>query len=317
MQTGRPPGRLVDIGSHQLHLHCAGEGSPAVVFDAALGASSLSWSLVHPSIARVTRACAYDRAGFGWSDAGPLPRTVARIVEELQHLLAAAAVPRPYVLVGHSFGGLVARAYVHRHPGEIGGLVLLDPAYPEDWLDPCHAHAQLISRGVRLCRYGRQAARIGITDAVAALARRGALGSARTTALIAGRGLLKRVDEEVLAPAARLPREARAVAQRFWTRPQFFEALGSQIESISASAASVPVDQSFGDLPVVVVSGDFNSDAGQLARQQRLAARSTRGRHVVAERSGHWIPLDRPDVVVDAIRDVVAEIHKGTGTRGT
>jgi pimeloyl-ACP methyl ester carboxylesterase len=316
MRLPPPPGRLIDVGGHRLHLHCEGTGA-AVVMDAALGASSLSWTYVRPEVAAFARACAYDRAGFGWSDAGPLPRTVARIVEELQHLLAAAAVPRPYVLVGHSFGGLVARAYVHRHPGEIGGLVLLDPAYPEDWLDPCHAHAQLISRGVRLCRYGRQAARIGITDAVAALARRGALGSARTTALIAGRGLLKRVDEEVLAPAARLPREARAVAQRFWTRPQFFEALGSQIESISASAASVPVDQSFGDLPVVVVSGELNSDAGQLARQQRLVARSTRGRHVVAERSGHWIPLDRPDVVVDAIRDVVAEIHKGTGTRGT
>ena len=121
----------------------------------------------------------------------------------------------------------------------------------------------------------------------------------------------------MLTPAARLPRDARAVAQRFWTRPQFFEALGSQIGSISASAASVPVDQAFGDLPLVVVSGELNSDAGQLARQQRLAGRSTRGRHVVAERSGHWIPLDRPDVVVDVIRDVVARIHTGTGTRDT
>jgi pimeloyl-ACP methyl ester carboxylesterase len=316
MRLPPAPGRLIDVGGHRLHLHCEGTG-PAVVMDAALGASSLSWTYVRPAVAAFARACAYDRAGFGWSDAGPLPRTVIRIAEELHRLLAGAGVPPPYVLVGHSFGGLVARAYVHRYPGEIGGLVLLDPAYPEDWLDPCQAHAQLISRGVRLCRYGRQAARIGITDVVAALVRRGALGSARTTARIAGRGLLKRVDEEVLTPAARLPRDARAVAQRFWTRPQFFEALGSQIGSIGASAASVPVDQAFGDLPLVVVSGELNSDTGQLARQQRLAGRSTRGRHVVAERSGHWIPLDRPDVVVDAIRDVVARIHTGTGTRDT
>jgi len=279
--------------------------------DAALGASSFSWTYVRPAVAAFARACAYDRAGFGWSDAGPLPRTVARIVDELHHLLAGAAVPPPYVLVGHSFGGLVARAYVHSHPGDIGGLVLLDPAYPEDWRDPCEAHAQLISRGVRLCRYGGQAARFGITHLVAALVRRGALGSARTTAFIAGRGALKHVDEEVLAPAAKLPPEARAVAPLFWTRPQFFEALGSQIASISASAASVPVDQSFGDLPLVVVSGELNSDAGQLARQQRLAARSRRGRHVVAERSGHWIPLDRPDVVVDAIRSIVRLLESG------
>jgi pimeloyl-ACP methyl ester carboxylesterase len=302
-----PPGRLIDVGGHRLHLHCEGAGPP-VILDAALGASSLSWTYVRPAVAAYAHACAYDRAGFGWSEAGPLPRTVTRIVAELRRLLAGAALTPPYVLVGHSFGGLVARAFVHRHADEIGGLVLLDPAYPEDWLDPSETHAQLIRRGVRLCRYGRQAARIGITDLVAALVRRGALNSARAAALAAGRGVLKRVDEEVLAPAAKLPREARAIAQRFWTRPQFFEALGSQIESISASASAVPVDQGFGDLPLVVVSGELNSDAGQLARQQRLAARSTRGRHVVAERSGHWIPLDRPDVVVDAIRGVVAQI---------
>jgi pimeloyl-ACP methyl ester carboxylesterase len=302
-----PPGDLIDVGGHRLHLHCEGTGRP-VVLDAALGASSLSWTYVRPAVGAFARACAYDRAGFGWSDAGPLPRTVPRIMEELRRLLAGAAVPPPRVLVGHSFGGLVARAYVHRHRTEVGGLVLLDPAYPEDWLDPPEAHAQLIRRGVRLCRYGRQAARIGIADLVAALVRRGALGTARATARIAGRGVLKRVDEEVVAPAAKLPPDARRLARGFWTRPQFFEALGSQIESIGASARAVPVDQEFGDLPLVVISGELNSDAGQLARQQRLAARSTRGRHVVAEGSGHWIPLDRPDVVVDAVREVLGQI---------
>jgi pimeloyl-ACP methyl ester carboxylesterase len=118
------------------------------------------------------------------------------------------------------------------------------------------------------------------------------------------------VDEEVMAPAAKLPPDVRAIAQRFWTQPKFFEALGSQIESIGASAAAIPVSQDFGDVPVVVVSGETNSDAGQLGRQGRLAARSTRGRHLIAERSGHWIPLDRPDVVVQAVRDVVAATRR-------
>ena len=119
------------MGTHRLHLRCSGEGTPAVVFDAALGASSLSWSLVQPAIARMTCACAYDRAGLGWSDAGPLPRTAGRSADELYDLLRREAVPGPYVLVGHSFGGLVMRLFESRHASETAGLVLIEPAIPE------------------------------------------------------------------------------------------------------------------------------------------------------------------------------------------
>jgi pimeloyl-ACP methyl ester carboxylesterase len=306
MRVAPPPGQLIDVGGHRLHLHCQGSGSPAVVFDAALGASSLSWTYVLPEVASFARACAIDRAGFAWSDAGPLPRTTSRIVDEMRTALASAEVAPPYVLVGHSFGGLTARLFLHQHPEDVAGLVLLDPAYPEDWTPPSAALGALVRRGAQLCRYGRLAARFGITGLVAGLARAGAPGGARAAAFVASRGALRRVDEEVMAPAAKLPPHVRAIAQRFWTQPKFFEALGSQIESISISAAAVPVGQDFGDVPVVVVSGETNSDEGQLGRQARLGARSTRGRHVVAERSGHWIPLDRPDVVIQAIRDVVA-----------
>jgi pimeloyl-ACP methyl ester carboxylesterase len=306
MRFEPPPGQLVDVGGYRLHLHCQGTSGLPVVFDAALGASSLSWTYVVPEVAAFARACTFDRAGFGWSDAGPLPRTTARIVEELRAVLAATAVAPPYILVGHSFGGLTARLFLHCYPRDVAGLVLLDPAYPEDWVSPSTAHALLLRRGARLCRYAHTAARLRITNLVAALAHGGALHSARLAAFVASRGALQRVDEEVMAPAAKLPPDVRATAQRFWTEPKFFEALGSQIEFIGESAGAIPVDQQFGDLPVVVVSGQTNSDEGQLARQARLAARSTRGRHVVAERSGHWIPLDRPDVVVAAIGEVIA-----------
>jgi pimeloyl-ACP methyl ester carboxylesterase len=306
MRLDPPPGRLIDVGGHRLHLNCQGTAGPPVLFDAALGASSLSWTYVLPEVATFARACAFDRAGFAWSDAGPLPRSTTRIVEELRALLAAAGIAPPYILVGHSFGGLTARLFLHRYPQDVAGLVLLDPAYPEDWAEPSAAHGALVRRGARLCRYAHHAARLRITNLVAALARAGALGSARMAAFIASRGALQRVDEDVMAPAAKLPPHVRATAQRFWMQPKFFEALGSQIESIAESAAAIPVDQEFGDLPVVVVSGETNSDAGQISRQARLAARSTRGRHVIAERSGHWIPLDRPDVVVAAVREVVA-----------
>ncbi|HSL23113.1 MAG TPA: alpha/beta hydrolase [Vicinamibacterales bacterium] len=305
MRLPPPPGRLIDVGGHRLHLQCAGSGGPAVIFDAALGGSSLSWVFVQAGVARFTTACAYDRAGFGWSDRGPLPRTAGRIVLELRQLLSGARVEPPYILVGHSFGGLTARLYTRRYPAEVAGLVLLDPAYPEDWRDPVPAHRELIARGETLCRYGRFAARLGLADLVAALAATGALGAARLFARGASRGALKRADEEVLAPARKLPRELQQIARRMWTQPKFYEALGSQIGSVSASAAELDDDQDFGGRPLVVISGELNSDAGQLSRQARLAARSRRGRHLIATGSGHWIPLDRPDIVVSAIEDVV------------
>lgn len=116
-----PIGRLVDIGGYRLHLACQGKGSPTVVMEAAIGETGLLWSLVQPAVAQTTRACVYDRAGLGWSDPSPSPRTAAVMVEELHTLLATAEVPGPYVLVGHSFGGLLVRLHAARYPQEVAG----------------------------------------------------------------------------------------------------------------------------------------------------------------------------------------------------
>jgi len=303
-----PPGKLFDVGGHRLHLHCAGEGSPAVIFDAALGASSLSWSLVQPAIARLTRACVYDRAGFGWSEAGPLPRTVGRIAAELRRLLAAADVRPPYVLVGHSYGALVMRLFAAGNRDQVAGLVLVDPAHPEEWVAPGeHARGQ-IARGVRLCRYGSSAARLGLARAVAGLVGLGALAPARALVGLVSRGGLSRADEEILAPMWKLPPEARQPLKRFWTEPRFFDALGSQIESMCESAAEVR-DASLdflGALPLTVISA-ANVSPGRRELHEALAARSARGRHLVARAGGHWVPLDEPSAVVDAVAHVVAE----------
>src|SRR5215216_1696212 len=127
----QPVGRLVDVGGYRLHLACQGEGSPTVVMEAAIGETGLLWSPVQPTVAQRTRACVYDRAGYGWSDPSPRPRTAAVMVEELHRLLGAAGVPGPYVLVGHSFGGLLVRLYAARYPQEVAGLVLVDSAHEQ------------------------------------------------------------------------------------------------------------------------------------------------------------------------------------------
>ena len=305
-----PPGRLVSVGNHRLHIRCDGQGGPPVIFDAALGGSSLSWSLVQPAVARVTQACSYDRAGFGWSDAGPLPRTAGRIAEELHELLRAAALMPPYVLVGHSYGGLVMRLYASRHPDDVAGLVLIEPAIAEQWTAPTDQQRALIARGVRLCRYGATAARRGLAQLVSTLVRFGALRGARLLVGLVSRGGLRQQDEEILAPIWRLPPEARRVLREMWTQPKFFEALGSQIDTICESATAVmtagPPD--YDALPLTVISA-AGSGEERLQADSALAQRSTRGRHVLAAESGHWVPLDAPQVVVDAITTMVAAIR--------
>ena len=300
------PGQMLDVGGHRLHLVSSGSGRPTVVLEAALGGSSISWSLVQPAIASLTRVCAYDRAGFGWSDAGPMPRTAGRVADELYTLLDRGGVDPPFVLVGHSFGGLVMRIFAARYRNKTSGLVLVDPAHPEDWVSPAPKEQVKIDRGVRLCRSGAKAARFGAAKVVGGLASLGFFGVARGLAKVVSRGGLSREDEGILAPVWKLPPEARRPLRKFWTQEKFFDALGNQIATISTSAAET-LDESargFGDLPLVTISST-DPGAYRLRQQDALAALSTRGTHVIASKSGHWIPLDQPQVVIDAIRDVL------------
>lgn len=302
------PGRLVDVGGFRLHLNSSGHGSPVVVLDAALGASSVSWALVQPQLSAVTRVCSYDRAGFGWSDSGPMPRTAGRIAGELRTLLERAGVQPPFVLVGHSFGALVMQVFASRYRDSTAGLVLVDPAHAEDWVRPAPKEQVKIDRGVRLCRHGARAAHLGIARAVSLLVSAGALGAARALVGLASRGSLSREDEGILAPVWKLPPSARQPLNQFWTQPRFFEALGSQIESICVSAAETvdAVAEGFGDLPLATIS---STDPGEyrLRQQHALAGLSSRGRHVIASASGHWVPLDQPEVVIDVVTEILGE----------
>ena len=305
-----PPGRLISIGTHYLHINCAGTGHPTVLFDAALGASSLSWSLVQPEVARITRSCTYDRAGFGWSDAGPMPRTAGRIADELHLLLRACEIRPPYVLVGHSFGGMVMRLFTARHRGDVAGLVLIEPAIPEEWAQPSDEQRALIQRGTRLCGLGERAARLGIARMVARLVRVGALGPARAVAKLVSRGRLRREDEGILAPVWKLPPATRGMLGAMWSEPKFFAALGSQIQHVCDSAAEVEREagRSYGDLPLIVISAEESSPS-RLRADATLAECSSRGRHVRVAGSGHWVPLDRPHAVIEAVTGMVRDVR--------
>ena len=136
--TPAAPGSLHDVGGYHLHIHPTGQGSPTVVFEAGLNHNATDWRDIQPAVSSFTRACSYDRAGVGFSDPGPKPRTSRQIVSELHRLLHCAAIDPPYVLVGRSFGGYNALLYAITYPDEVVGIVLVDANHPdqEHHMDP-------------------------------------------------------------------------------------------------------------------------------------------------------------------------------------
>lgn len=299
-----PAGRMVSIGSHKLHVVSAGSGLPTVVFEAALGASSISWSLVQPTIAKQTGTLAYDRAGMGFSELGPEPRTAQRIVDEMHALLETVNAPKPYLLVGHSYGGMTSRLFAAQFPDEVVGMVLLDPADPDTWKSPSAEQRQKIKFGALLARQGALVARVGIARATADLARLGAHRAARTTAVVMSGGLLAGHTSRLVAPMDRVPSELRPSAATAWIQPRFYRSLASQIRFMPESAAQVAATSIRPDLPVTVLSA-ASLPAKEKQANECLAAQSYRGRHIVVPDSGHWIQMDQPEAVIQAITEML------------
>lgn len=301
------PGRMVSVGSHRLHVYECGAGTPTVVFEAALGASSISWCQVQPEVAKWARTVAYDRAGMGFSDAGPMPRTAQRIADELNSLLEAARIPGPYILVGHSYGGMTARLFAHQHPEKVAGMVLLDPAHPQEWLKRTREQRRKLWAGAMLARRGAWIARLGIARVTAALARRGARRSAKVLAATVSGGILAGRSERIIAPIERVMPELRPALAMFWTQPKFYLSLASQIQHMPASAEQLAGAEIRADLPLVVLSAD-SLPVHELEQHRQVAASSRLGIHKVVRDSGHWIQLDQPGEVIAAISTVVNRV---------
>ena len=299
-----PPGALAPVGAHRLHYRCDGSGTPAVILEAGIAASSLTWSRVQPAIARDTRVCSYDRAGLAWSEAASSTRTMDALVRELRLLFTSANIPPPYVLVAHSFGALVIRAFARAHPAEVAGLVFVDPLHPEEWCDPSPNQEHMLRGGIFLSRVGAVLARLGVVRLCLALLSGGAPGAPRQLSRMLGRraaALLEHLVDEV----QKLPPEVLPSVQAHWSNPKAFRGMWQHLAAMpSCSANLVRAVDAFADIPVVVLSAG-NRAPRWLAADAALAASSSRGRHIVSAKSGHWIHLDDPDLVVQAIRAVI------------
>jgi pimeloyl-ACP methyl ester carboxylesterase len=245
----------VDIGGYGLYVHCVGTGTPTVILEAGYNDVAETWSLVQPEVARVTRVCAYDRAGLGKSDPGPEPRNSLQMVEELYTLLDRADIKGPYVLVGHSLGGMYARLFADRYQEEVVGLVLVDSSHIDQF----------------------------------------------------------RRNATVLPPESPNESESLRFYREWFTNPPSYPTLPRRLFEAG----------SLGDMPLVVLTSPVKERADDLPPglsakideiwvelQKEWAQLSSHSTHVIAQESGHFIQHDQPDLVIDAILEVVEEARR-------
>jgi pimeloyl-ACP methyl ester carboxylesterase len=278
-----PPGVLVDVGGYRLHLHCLGSG-PTVILEAGGGASSLVWGRVQSGLAPFARACAYDRAGLGWSEASPRPPTALNISEDLRRLLERAGLAGPHVLVGHSLGGLYAQAFALRHPESVAEVVLVDAPHPDQALRNPPEIARAMRRLALMARFGAVGIRLGL-------------------ARLAGWGGADAVAGDRPAPL----------------RAEWLATSAAELDGFSESCAQVRAAWRPLAVPVIVltrgredaifpfVPPEANRVHERLSAelQGELARLSPQGRQVVVPGIGHMIPVEAPEAVVQAVRDVL------------
>lgn len=293
--------RVVVEGQRRLNLYCTGAGTPTVVFESGLGDGTKAWGLVQPAIAAHARACSYDRAGLGFSDPGPHAGTAANAVADFRRLLAAAHIRPPYVLVGHSLGGMYVRLYAQSYPSEIAALVLVDPSHEDLGVGMWKLDGTFESKYLPYMSVLQRCL------------------SARSAELIEGTELYNNCVGQPGGPrysaainAAELAQARRPARIKSWISEQqhiWFES--------SDQLRSAPAD--LGDIPIIVLTKEPAAASGSETQTMRdaknalwiqlheqIAHQSTQGVRRTVMQTGHYVQLDQPQMVIDAILEVLA-----------
>jgi pimeloyl-ACP methyl ester carboxylesterase len=280
-QLYHAPGKLSDIGGYRLHLNCMGSGGPTVVLEYGHQGSYFDWSLVQPEIARFTRVCYYDRAGYGWSDLSPRPRIPSVMSEELRSLLHAGGEKPPYIMVSHSYGSVNAEMFAHKYPDEVAGLVLVEGVHT----------------------FGNPEFRLTDRLQLRAMQLLIPFGLPRWRQWCGGTG----------------PQELRGERQAITCRAGLYEAFYREHAAFPESLAELRQITDLGSVPLRVIARDpkiagkhSHDDPGWERVQQQKLKLSTNSELVVATGSGHNVPQIRPDLIIAAVKKVVNQVS-GTG----
>jgi len=284
-----PPGKLIDVNGRNMHINCVGNKSPTIILDSGTGGFSLEWKDIQRSLSQYVRICAYDRAGYGWSDMGPLPRTTKRITHELHTLLQNAGIHGPYIMVGHSFGGFTAQYFARYFNNEIVGIVLIDSSHEE--------------QVYRLPENGKDVVRRSLHQDRSNMITRSVLHE-------------------------HFPKEEAAVAQQLMTRWSALLTWREEMANYALSSRELRDihHKPLPETPLIILTrgkrvwpeteyGDAMEEAWT-ELQDELSYLSDLTTHIIAENSGHSIHLDEPELVVDAIHDVLSFVEKELDEQG-
>ena len=301
-----PPGKIVRATGGRFHVNCIGQGDITVVLESGISASSLSWAKVQSEASKFARVCSYDRAGFGWSDRRPGKRTPGRLAQELKLVLNAAGIKPPYLLVGHSFGGLIVRAYAAQFPDQVSGMVLVDALHPNEWAQPTPEQKRVLIGGVLLSWIGALLSTVGVVRLCVTLATRGKTRTGQTVLRSFGSQAVEVVNR-IVGEVTKLPPELLVAVRAHWTHPKSFLTQAGYFASLPQSSRESLNLRLPSQVPLIVLSAD-NPMAVRAEEQRQLATLCDDAEHVVIRDCGHWIHLDRADLVVNAIRRI-AEVQ--------
>jgi pimeloyl-ACP methyl ester carboxylesterase len=301
-----PLGQLVDIGERRrmFMVEMGSRVGPSVIFESGIGATSQNWAKIQEAVSEFAHTVSYDRLGLGWSSPAVTERIPSKVVQELRAMLQAAGIAPPYLLVGHSFGGLVVRYFAAEYPDEVTGAVLVDAMRTDEWPPVDESQRKQLTRGAQLTQWGVLIARFGLArlTTMSFFCRSGKFTKlfTRTTG---GHNVLERLTSEL----NKMPQAVWPIIAAHWSSPAFFRGMTAHIEGVPGTVTEMLDAKPIVGVPVLLLTPGHP----KMISKMELQKIGPDAKQLIAEKSGHWLHLDEPELVIEQIRSMMTLAETG------